>query len=95
VTRVTPATRYRDRAAHPGLAPASDGEKEVTGGRVLGVVPLGQLGVARGRSGWFAGAEAAEHAGILEADGAGGGLDGGAVADQVLGSLQPQQLLVA
>jgi NADPH:quinone reductase-like Zn-dependent oxidoreductase len=42
------------------------------------------------RSGWFAGAEAAEHAGVLEADGAGGGLDGGAVADQVLSSLQPQ-----
>ena len=44
---------------------------------------------APGRSGWFAGAEAAEHAGVLEADGVGGGLDGGAVADQVLGSLQP------
>jgi hypothetical protein len=49
--------------------------------------------LAFGRSGWFAGAEAeaeaAEHAGVLEADGAGGGLDGGAVADQVLSSLQP------
>src|ERR1700735_2977028 len=52
-------------------------------------------GIAPGRSGWVAGAEAAEHAGVLEADGAGGGLDGGAVADQVLGSLQPQELLVA
>jgi len=56
---------------------------------VLGIVPLGQLGVALGGSGWSAGAEAAEHAGVLEAGGAGGGLDSGAVADQVLGSLQP------
>src|SRR3984957_1037989 len=44
---------------------------------------------ALGRSVRFAGAEAAEHAGVLEADGASGGLDGGAVADQVLGPLQP------
>ena len=42
-----------------------------------------------GRQGWFAGAEAAKHAGILEADGVGGGLDGGAVADQVLSPFQP------
>lgn len=48
-----------------------------------------RLGTAVRRSGWFAGAEAAEHAGVLEADGACGGLDGGTVADQVLGSLQP------
>jgi len=40
-----------------------------------------------GRSGWFAGTQAAEHSGVLEADGTGRGLDGGAVADQVLGSL--------
>lgn len=59
------------------------------GGRVLGIVPLGQPGVARGGSGWFAGAEAAEYACVLEADGPGGGLDGGAVTDQVLGSFQP------
>src|ERR1700685_834697 len=42
----------------------------------------------------FAGAEAAEHAGVLKADGSGGDFDGGAVADQVLASFQPQQLLV-
>jgi hypothetical protein len=35
----------------------------------------------------FTGAETAEHAGVLEADRAGGGLDCGAVAYQVLGSL--------
>jgi len=39
-------------------------------------------------SGWFTCAEAAEHASVLEADGAGGGLHGGAVADQVLSPLQ-------
>ena len=37
----------------------------------------------------LAGAEAAEHAGVLEAGSAGGGLDGGAVAGQVPGSLRP------
>jgi hypothetical protein len=87
--RHTRSARARQTAARPGLAPASDGEEGVPGGRVPGIVPLGQRAFARGRSGWFAGAEAAEHAGVLEADGAGGGLDGGAVADQVPGSLQP------
>jgi hypothetical protein len=35
----------------------------------------------------FTGAETAEHAGVLEADSASGGLDCGAVTDQMLGSL--------
>jgi phosphatidylglycerol lysyltransferase len=39
--------------------------------------------------GRVAGTEAAEPAGVMEADGAGGRPDGCAVADQVLGSLQP------
>lgn len=79
------------RTALSGLSPPTT--RAVTGRErlvwVLGIVPLRHLGVALGRSGWFAGTEAAEHADVLEADGAGGGLDGGAVADQVLGSLQP------
>ena len=39
-------------------------------------------------------AQAAEHPGVLETDGPGGGLDGGAVADQMFGPLQPEELLV-
>src|SRR5581483_12042143 len=39
--------------------------------------------------------QAAEHPGVLEADRPGGGLDRRAVPDQVLGPLQPQDLLVA
>ena len=42
-----------------------------------------------------AGAQAAQHPGVLEADRPGRGLDRGAVADQVLGAFDPQQLLVA
>src|SRR5690348_5549770 len=50
---------------------------------------------ARRRRGLWAGAEAAEHAGVVEADGAGGRLYGGALADEVLGTFQPEGLLVA
>ena len=77
------------RTALSGLADHAGGYWSRTIGVGAGIVPLRHLGVALGRSGWFAGAEAAEHADVLEADGAGGGLDGGAVADHVLGSLQP------
>jgi hypothetical protein len=56
------------------------------GGVCAGGGGAGSRGDEVGLVGWVAGAEAAEHAGVLEADGAGGGLDGGAVADEVLGS---------
>ncbi len=38
------------------------------------------------------GAQPSQHAGVLKADGAGRGLGGGAVPDQVLGAFQAQRL---
>jgi len=51
----------------------------------LSRVLSGMAATASGRG--LPGAQAAEHAAVGEADGAGGGLDGRAVPDQVLGSL--------
>ncbi len=82
------------RRPHAAGARPGDAKKAArTRGRRLVVTrsadPRRSTRRASGASGRLAGAEAAEHAGVPEADGAGGSPDGRAVADQVLGSLQP------